>query len=238
MAYIDRYYRRQVDFALRFKEITDEIFRPLRDVGGGAVLNVGCGPMFFDNAVYFATPPERYVGVDLNEAAIDYLQSSDHPNLAAARDRFRESSGIPVLLAGDIADPDLPLEGRFDYVLAIGVIGALWPEQSAHVVRCIGAFLKPGGRLIKVTWHGARRTPEEHAEKKRYSFDSNVDPTPAELVEHIVGAGFAVVTDNLLTTDPATYQWEMVQTSVFQRTGDVGFRDGDRMSQKSGALPK
>ena len=105
-----------------------EAFRPYY---GQRLLEVGLG-----HGGYRAALPalERYVGVDIDPAAIEAMQRR-HPG-----DRF---------LAGDITDPGLAdslADERLDSVLCVNVLEHVEEDQRA-VATLLGA-LQPGGHLL------------------------------------------------------------------------------------------
>lgn len=216
-AYIHDYYELTHRKQERFPEVSRFWLGALSEVRGAQVLNVGCGPQFYDYLPRFAAPPRNYVGIDINRAVADYLAGADNPRLLTAK------AAVPAgtetqLLCGDVLDWTDALTGRFDSILAVGFLAASWGADFARLAAALRAMLKPGGLLVKVTWHGPHRSPEETAQKLRYGFDAAEDPTPETLVAAIAEAGFRLTAERRLVTIPQAYGWEAIQTCVFSAT--------------------
>jgi SAM-dependent methyltransferase len=45
-------------------------------IKGESVLNVGCGPLFYDDLMHFNHVPQHYVGVDVNSSAFEYMEET------------------------------------------------------------------------------------------------------------------------------------------------------------------
>jgi len=54
-------------------------------VKGASVLNVGCGPLFYEDLWHFGDVPEHYVGIDVNTNAFTFMEQSQHPRLVEGR---------------------------------------------------------------------------------------------------------------------------------------------------------
>jgi SAM-dependent methyltransferase len=100
--------------------------------GPGAVLDAGCGTGRV--AIELDRRGHRVVGVDLDPAM-----------LAVARQKAPDLCWVE----GDLADPDLHLEGPFEVVVLAGnVLLFVAPGTEEAVVEQMAAQVAPGGRLI------------------------------------------------------------------------------------------
>ena len=77
--------------------------------------------------------------------------------------------------------------------------------------------LRPGGRLLKITWHGPHRSAEESRDKIRYRYDGPEEPTPEALIADIERAGFVLSESSILECGPATIGWDAIQVCLFRR---------------------
>lgn len=100
---------------------------------GDRLLDIGCGPG--DVVAYL--PDVDYVGFDLSEAYIE---------------RATERYGSPKhrFLRADVGSVDIEALGRFDAVLAHGVLHHVDDEVAGAVFEVAARALQPGGRLITV----------------------------------------------------------------------------------------
>ncbi len=219
--YVQWYYNLDHERWSGFPDVTAFMDGFLAEVGGAAVLNAGCGPQFFDMMFKFARLPERYVGVDVSEATLTYLETATDHRLVKAREATAGTAVTTELLCADVFDCADQLRGRFDTVLAIGFIGTFHDEGLDRLLMLLRDSLKPGGRLIKMTWHGPHRTPEQTAEKLKYGYDSQKEHQPQEFLSQIERAGFATLRHEIFTCDPDTYRWDVIQGCVFQRTAEI-----------------
>ncbi len=220
--YVQDYYDRDHIRWTAFPEITAFIDSFMSEVRGGTVLNAGCGPQFYDYMLKFATPPARYVGLDRSRATIEYLSNSQDRRLVKARVAARAAGATIGLICADIFDCADKLAGRFDAVVATGFIGTFHDAELARLCKLLHDSLRPDGLLVKLTWHGPHRTPDETAEKLKFGYDSLKEHEPADLVSRIEAAGFVSVRSELLECDPQTYRWDFVQGCVLRKDQGTG----------------
>ena len=98
---------------------------------GARVLDVGCGP----GDILEALPDVDYLGVDTNPR---YIESA----------RARHGHRGRFLCADASDDSVIDSEGRFDIVLAIGILHHLDDDGVHGLMRLASAKLAEGGRLV------------------------------------------------------------------------------------------
>jgi SAM-dependent methyltransferase len=216
LAYIVELYAKIQDMSRRFPDAWAFTYQALATVDGGQVLNVGCGPNFFDHGRPFKRPPSHYVGLDVSEATIRFLRDDLDPELVKARADFASAGTKIELVAADIFEWSKTCRGRFDYIVGRGVFGALYGDRLTELLPLMRSALKPGGQLVKTTWHGPHRSAQETADKLRYSYDTDAAPTPGDLVAAFRSAGFSVMLDQRYDCDPLTLGWHQIQNCVFK----------------------
>jgi SAM-dependent methyltransferase len=131
----------------------------LRPYVGDRVLELGAGIGTLTNQFI---PRELYVAAEVNPHHLSYLRAS--------------STGKPYLRVVKLdpsATQDLgALEGRFDTVLAVGVLER--SADEAATLRNVWSALEPGGRLLLVVPHNpnlAGALDESLRHRTRYTFD-------------------------------------------------------------------
>jgi SAM-dependent methyltransferase len=216
LEYVHRYYnsfhRRRADFPIE----AAFSYLGLSQINGPAVLNVGCGPQFYDHVLQFENAPRDYLGIDVNAATVEFLRSDIDPRITAAREAVAARGTSCELRAADIFLRDPALNGRFDWIMGSGVFATFYGDRLRELLPVMCAALRPGGRLLKTTWHGPLRTPGETADKLRYGFDTTADPTADDLIEVFAASGLTTRLDIRHTCEDPAYGWQQIQTCVFQ----------------------
>jgi len=217
LTYIAGYYDSVQKKNAAFPEVAEFWLSGFRHVTGKKVLNLGCGPMLYDNMLRFGEMPETYVGLDLNAASFEFLENSDHPALVEARTKAEALCPDIQFIAGDVFDHMAKLEGQFDTVLGIGFFGTFEGQLFDDLVAATHQMLKPDGQLLKMTWHGAQRTARETEDKLKYRYDNEIEPPAEELVRLIEAQGFSLSINDILDCPPDTVGWEKIQVATFNK---------------------
>ena len=219
--YVVDYYDRDLRERCDFSDYHEFMLSFYREVKGTDVLNLGCGPQFFDFVEDFADWPERYVGLDVSEATVSFLKMGQHPDLLRARSVAATSKLNWHLEEGDFLKSDLESLGKFDTVVAFFFIGIFHGAELDQVIERIKNLLKPGGQLIKVTFHGPVRSADETREKLLYGYDSLKEHEPETLVESITSHDFIVERNEAILCDSKAYGWEKLQGCLFRKGASV-----------------
>jgi SAM-dependent methyltransferase len=215
MDYVIDYYNSRKH--MRFPGETAFTYANLGRVDGHAVLNAGCGPQFFDHALRFKTIPDIYAGIDVSAATMEFLQSGLDPRMVDARTEVTARGTRTELHAADIFDCAGRFAGRFDWIVGRGMFAPFHGNGLPEMLVIMRDALKPGGRLMKTTWHGPHGTPGQTADRLRYGYDSAAEPTPEDLIHAFAAAGFATVLDERFPCGPG-YGWREIQNCVFRKT--------------------
>jgi len=190
----------------------------LATVHGESVLNIGCGPTFYDYMLRFGHPPREYVGLDINKSTFDFLQRSKDPRLLKAKARALELGTQTEFIAADVFQCGDSLADRFDNILGVGFFATFHGDRFAQLLEIMARALRPGGLLLKMTWHGPHRTAEQTRKKLEYAYDNPEEPTPDELIAGFENAGFSLVKQDILECDPESYGWDAIQCCVFTKS--------------------
>ncbi len=189
----------------------------LAHIRAECVLNIGCGPTLYDYMLRFGRAPRRYVGLDINKSTFDFLRRSRDPRLLRAKAGVRELGTQTELIGADVFEYADKLEGRFDGIVGVGFFATFYGPHFEQLFEIMARALRPGGMLLKLTWHGPHRTTQETREKLEYAYDNPEESTPDALVAGIEKAGFLLAEQELLACDPDSYGWDAIQSCLFTR---------------------
>ena len=215
--YIRDYYEDSLSKAEDFPKEYGYYQSFLSHVSGKSVLNVGCGPLFFEDLWHFGEVPEYYVGVDLNTNAFKYMEESSHPRLAECKDYVEKHNIQTEFVAESVFDWAAETEDRFDSIFGVGVFATYGGVEFEQLMSVLRRVLKDGGILVNVSWDGTYYTEKQAQDKLKYRFSGTEGPTPDELIDWVQKAGFKLVERRILTTDPETYNWDSIHVSAFQK---------------------
>lgn len=216
--YIRDYYSHVHRINAEYPDVAEFWLSKLAHIRGDSVLNIGCGPTLYDYMLRFGRPPREYAGLDINKSTFDFLKNSRDPTLLDAKARVQKLGTRTELIAADIFDCGEQLQGRFDCILGVGFFATFHGRDFERLLEIMTRALRPGGMLLKITWHGPQRTAEETRKKLEYSYDNPHEPSPEELVAGIEGAGFSLVEQEILECEPQTCGWNAIQSCVFRKS--------------------
>ncbi len=192
-------------------------------VNGDSVLDVACGPQFYDDALAFAHIPKKFVGIDINEANIEFLRTSSHPNVVEARTRFEKDGTRVELLVDDITIEKPEFRGRFDSVFASGIIGNFDEAGTRAVMRNIHSYLAPGGQFVMVSWGDDYLSKEKSEEKEASGWYQKQELKPEDYGRLISEAGFTIEKKGVhKVADPKAYEWGCIFGFVARKNADEG----------------
>ena len=188
-------------------------------IKGESVLNVGCGPLFYDDLMHFNHVPQHYVGVDVNSSAFEYMEETKHPRLEECK-RFIKTNNISTKFVSEsIFDWAADTNERFDSIFGVGVFATFYGEEFDRLMKVLWRVLKEGGHLVNVSWDGDYYTEKIAKEKVEYQFGQpGKGFTPDEVVQQIEKGGFRLRERRILMTDdPAGYEWDSIHVSAYRK---------------------
>jgi SAM-dependent methyltransferase len=215
--YIEDYYESVLRKNEKYPDVARFWLSAMNQIDGDSVLNVGCGPMLYDNLAEFSKPPKNYVGFDLNQASFDFMEQSDNTHLASVKAAADALDTTIDTICGDIFDYTDAFTDRFDSILGVGFFATFEGRQFDDLLQIMFRALKPGGQLLKLTWHGPHRGAEETRKKLVYRFDNREEPTPEYLVDKFERAGFELRHQSILECSQAAIGFEAIQVCHFGR---------------------
>ena len=188
-------------------------------VKGESVLNVGCGPLFYEDLMYFKHQPKLYVGNDINKSAFEYMENTQHPRLNECK-QYIEKHGIKTeSVSESIFDWAEKTDLRFDSIFGVGVFATFYGDKFNQLMSVLRKILNDGGHLVNVSWDGDYYTEKQAKEKVEYQFGQGGKGfTPDEVVEQIGKAGFRLRERHILMTDdPSGYRWDSIHVSAYRK---------------------
>lgn len=188
-----------------------------RYVTGAAVLNVGCGPLYYEDLMHFGEVPQLYVGIDVNTNAFKYMDETAHPRLDECKEHAKSHDIRTECIAESFFDWADRTDARFDSVFGVGVFATFYGDEFDQMLNLIWRLLKKGGHLVNVSWDGTYYTEEQYKEKLKYRFSGTDGPTPDQLIEWVQKAGFKLRERRILMTDAKSYSWDSIHVSAFQK---------------------
>jgi len=215
--YIRDYYEGSLSKAEAFPKEYGYYQSFLSHVKGTTVLNVGCGPLFYEDLWHFSEVPHHYVGIDVNKNAFKYMQESKHPRLAQCMEYVKSHNIRTEFIAESVFDWAAETDVRFDSVFGVGVFATFGGAEFDKLMSLLWRLLKKGGHLVNVSWDGTYYTEQQYQEKLKYRFSGITGPTPDELIDWVQKAGFKLMERRILTTDPKTYKWDSIHVSAFRK---------------------
>jgi cyclopropane fatty-acyl-phospholipid synthase-like methyltransferase len=186
-------------------------------VKGASVLNVGCGPLFYEDLWHFGEVPHHYVGIDVNTNTFEYLEQSQHPRLVKCKNYVKSHKIRTEFIAESVFDWAAETDYRFDSVFGVGVFATFGGTEFDRLMNLLRRVLKKGGHLVNVSWDGTYYTEKQKREKLKYRFSGTEGPTPDELIDWVEKAGFKLMERRILTTDAQTYKWDSIHVSAFRK---------------------
>ena len=222
LEYIRDYYEGSLSKAELFPKEYGFYQSFLNYVKGASVLNVGCGPLFYEDLWHFGEVPQHYVGIDVNSNAFKYLEESEHPRLAEGRDYVKTHNIRTEFIAESVFDWAAETDARFDSVFGVGVFATFYGDEFDRLMSLLWRVLKEGGHLVNVSWDGTYYTEQQYQEKLKYRFSGTDGPTPDQLIDWVQKVGFKLLERRILTTDAETYRWDSIHVSAFRKGQDSG----------------
>ena len=186
-------------------------------VKGASVLNVGCGPLFYEDLRHFGEVPQHYVGIDVNTNTFEYLEQSQHPRLVEGKKYVKSHKIRTEFIAESVFDWAAETDARFDSVFGVGVFATFYGAEFDRLMSLLWRVLNKGGHLVNVSWDGSHYTDEQRRDKLKYQFTRPKCPTPDQLIDWVEKAGFKLMERRILTTDPQAYKWDSIHVSAFRK---------------------
>jgi len=215
--YIQDYYEGSLSKAELFPKEYGFYQSFLRYVKGASVLNVGCGPLYYEDLFHFGEVPEYYVGIDVNTNTFEYLETSQHPQLVEGKNYVKSHNIRTEFIAESVFGWAAETDDRFDSVLGVGVFATFYGSKFDRLMSLLWRVLKKDGHLVNVSWDGSYYTDEQRHDKLKYQFDGPKGPTPDQLIDWVEKAGFKLMERRILITDPQTYKWDSIHVSAFRK---------------------
>ena len=190
-----------------------------KEVKGTRVLSWGCGPNFYDDALFFTDLPEEFIGIDLNENNIAFLKESTHPEVVRCKNALKEHGTKVSLLRDDIRKKQQSFTNHFDTVYAVGVLGMFKESDLHRLLKLVYSYLKPGGRLVDVDWTDCRLSEGKYRERESFKWYSKQGPSIERIGELLVEKnGFKILKHEIYNVqNPIEYGWGKIYAYVAEK---------------------
>lgn len=116
-----------------------DLLKRRKDQNQYQLLDLGCGNARFLAPCLMQTPPARYEGVDLSEAALE-----------EARGYLAELPCPVVLTQGDLLEAAESTDNQWDVIFTGFSLHHLTPDEKAHFFQAVGRCLSGNGWLLMV----------------------------------------------------------------------------------------
>ena len=95
LEFIQDYYQKRLDRRKRFVDAKIFYENQLKNVSGDKIVNIGCGPQFYDDLMHFGSVPREYIGLDFNLQNFEFLKHSKNHSLLDSKS-FAISQGVKI----------------------------------------------------------------------------------------------------------------------------------------------
>lgn len=189
----------------------------MRHVTGKSVLNIGCGPQFYDEISYFGNRPGLYAGIDINPSCVNFVVNPTHPRVRQLERMWRLEIEVDIR-CGNTLERRKEWFDSFDTVVAVGALGVFDRYQFQQLARLMSQYLRKDGRLVYVDWRQPRIRPSQVAEKIAYRFCGTAEATVEEQVRALHRAGFEhILLERHDVADPREYGWGRIYGHVLDK---------------------
>ncbi|MEM1075921.1 MAG: class I SAM-dependent methyltransferase [Pseudomonadota bacterium] len=218
--YVETYYETRLKRRRDFPEARRFYEAQLKHVSGDRVINLGCGPQFYDDLRHFATLPRYYSGLDLNQQNLEYLKSSQHKDLEAGRNWARDNDVKVDLVCGDILEESTDFGAGFEKVdcaVCIGFLGIFSEEPFKKAVGRIREWLVPGGRLVNLSWCHNLQEKTVYEGRLKYGFNRPNNPGHHDIIKWTTESDFILINETVFDVPhKEIYGWKLISSAVFE----------------------
>ncbi len=142
-------------------------------IKGNSILNVGCGPLFFDDCLFFEEMPKEYVGFDINRTNLEFAKKSKVPRLVKARKKVLASKTRWKLLQWDVLKYKKEFFGKFDAIFTTETLGILNDKNFSKAINNLYKYIRPGGLMLHQVMSDCNYEYDLDDETLKYGFDSS-----------------------------------------------------------------
>lgn len=215
--FIKKYY--QDDLNERSSPESQWYLKKLNYVNGKSVLNVGCGPCFYEDIQFFNVYPEKYYGTDINTNCIKFLKDKEI-NVYKSKICIESSSTLEVnLLVDNILIFNEDLVAKFDTVLCVGVLGKFNRIDIEKAIHNIFLYLKKGGRIINIDWTECKLSEKMIQERINIDWYDTEGLNRQKIVEIFNSYGFQLIkNEKYSVNNPKEYGWGEIYFHLLEKT--------------------
>lgn len=216
--YIKKYYETRLLRRLSFPEARVFYENQLKNVVGSRVLNLGCGPQFYDDLRHFGNLPIDYYGLDINSQNIQFLMNATHSELEKGRVLAQNHSIKSELVNGDILDAGVNFN-NIDCAVSVGFLGVFNEKLFKQAIQHVKDWLVPSGRLVNLSWCNNFQENTLYRDRLKYRFNYPDNPEHNDIIQWTTDCGLTLKYEALYDVpDKKKYGWGNISSSVYQVT--------------------
>lgn len=216
--FIDAYYQRRIANWQKYPDIHSYYSDRLKSVSGRRIVNIGCGPQFFNDLQHFGIWPDIYIGLDINADTFTFLKTSQHEELSRGR-ALVQARGTQVEFRVEDITNSVARFDHIDCVVSVSFLGIFTELPFKAAIGTIDGWLVPGGRLVNLSWCGNFLDKATQADRIKYGFNHHNNPGPIEIRRWSEEAGLTCISESLFDIpNKRAYGWDCIHASVFERS--------------------
>lgn len=214
--YINTYYENRIKRRLEFPAARMFYENELKHVYGNRIINLGCGPQFYDDLRHFKNLPTEYYGLDINSQNISFLKNGTHSELEKGKLLVDDNKITTELLNADILDENISFK-EIDCAVSVGFLGIFTEEPFKKAIHRIKNWLSPGGSLVNLSWCNNFQEKILYQDRLKYRFNYPDNPDHNDIIQWVTDCGMVLKHEATFDVpNKKKYGWGVISSSVYK----------------------
>lgn len=214
--YINTYYENRIKRRLEFPSARVFYENELKHVDGSRVINLGCGPQFYDDLRHFKNLPTEYYGLDINNQNINFLKKTSHPEVEKGRILAYDNKIRTDLVNADILDKCISFK-QIDCAVSIGFLGIFTEKPFKKAIHRIKNWLSPSGSLVILSWCDNFQEKECYQGRLKYRFNYPNNPGHDDIIQWVTDCDLVLKHEaEFDVPDKKKYGWGIISSCVYK----------------------